>query len=47
MENVKNHRYIELVTEDRRRNQLISEPNYWEITSFSENLVATEMKKQK
>ena len=38
------HRDIKLVTEDTRRNQLVSEPNYWAIKGFSENLVAIEMK---
>ena len=28
MENVRKHRDIKLVTKDRRRNQLVSEPNY-------------------
>ena len=28
MENVRKHRYIKLVTTDKRRNQLFSEPNY-------------------
>ena len=28
MENVRNHRNIKLVTTDKRRNQLASEPNY-------------------
>ena len=28
MENVKNHRDIKLVTTDKRRNKLVSEPNY-------------------
>ena len=28
MENVKKHRNIKLVTTDKRRNQLASEPNY-------------------
>ena len=28
MENVRKHRYIKLVTADKRRNQLASEPNY-------------------
>ena len=28
MENVRNHRDIKLVTADKRRNQLVSEPNY-------------------
>ena len=45
MENVRNHRDIKLATEDKKRNQLVSEPNYWAIKGFSENLVAIEMKK--
>ena len=28
MENVRKHRDIKLVTTDKRRNQLVSEPNY-------------------
>ena len=28
MENIRNHRDIKLVTADKRRNQLVSEPNY-------------------
>ena len=28
MENVRKHRYIKLVTADKRRNQLASEPDY-------------------
>ena len=47
MENVRKHRDIKLVTTDKRRNQLVSEPNYHEIKCFSENLVAIEMKKAK
>ena len=47
MENVRNHRDITLLTTDKRRNQLVSEPNYWEIKGFSENLVAIEIKKTK
>ena len=27
MENIRKHRYIKLVTPDKRRNQLVSEPN--------------------
>ena len=45
MENVRKHRDIKLVTKDKRRNQLVSEPNYHAIKGFSENLVAIEMKK--
>ena len=47
MENVRKHRDIKLVKKDRRRNQLVSEPNYHAIKCFSENLVAIEMKKTK
>ena len=46
-ENVRKHRDIKLVTTDRRRNQLISEPNYHTKNYFSENLLAIEMKKIK
>ena len=45
MENVRNHRDIKLVTSDKRRKQLVSEPNYHLHKKFSENLVATEMKR--
>ena len=37
MENVRKHRHIKLVTTDKRRNQLVTEPNYHEIKCFSEN----------
>ena len=47
MENVRKHRDIKLVTTDKKRNQLVSEPNYHAIKGFSENLVAIEMKKTK
>ena len=47
MENVRKHRDIKLVTTDRRRNQLVSEPNYHTIKWFSEKLLAIEMKKTK
>ena len=47
MENVRKHRDIKLVTTDKKRNQLVSEPNYHTIKYFSENLLATEMKKTK
>ena len=45
MENVRKHRYIKLVTTDKKRNKLVSEPNYHTIKHFSENLLAIEMKK--
>ena len=47
MENVRKHRDIKLVTTDKRRNQLVSEPNYRTIKWFSEDLLAIEMKKTK
>ena len=47
MENVRKHRYIKLVTNDKRRNQLVSEPNYHTTKCFLENLLAIEMKKTK
>ena len=43
MDNVRKHREIKLVTTDRRRNQLVSEPNYHTTKWFSENLLAIEM----
>ena len=45
MENVRQHREIKLVTAERRRNYLVSEPNYHTTKLFTENLLATEMKK--
>ena len=45
MENVRKHRDIKLITTDKRRNQLVSEPNYHATKWFSENLLAIEMKK--
>ena len=47
MENVRKHRDIKLVTTDKKRNQLVAEPNYHAIKWFSENLVAIEIKKTK
>ena len=45
MENVRKHRDIKLVATDKRRNQLVSEPNYHKTKWFLENLLAIEMKK--
>ena len=45
MENVRKHRDIKLVTTERRRNYLVSEPNYHTTKFFTENLLAIEMKK--
>ena len=47
MENVRKHRDIKLVTTDKRRNQLVSEPNYHRTKGFSEHLLAIEMRKTK
>ena len=44
MESVRKHRDIKLVTADKRRNQLVLEPNYHATKWFSENLLAIEMK---
>ena len=47
MENVRKHRDIKLVTTDKRRNQLVSEPNYHTTKWFSKKLLVIEMKKTK
>ena len=45
--NVRKHRGIKLLTTDKRRNQLVSKPNYHTTKYFSENLLVIEMKKIK
>ena len=48
MENVKKHRDIKLVTTERRRNYLVSEPNCHTTTKFfTKNLSTIEIKKRK
>ena len=47
MENVRKHRDIKLVTTDKRRNQLLLEPNYYTTNYILENLLAIQMKKAK
>ena len=47
MENVRKHRDIKLVTTDRKKNCLVSEPNYNTTKCFSENLLVIQMKKMK
>ena len=47
MENVRKHRDIKLVTTNKRRNQVVLEPNYHAIKRFSKNLAAIEVKKTK
>ena len=44
MENVRKHRNIKHVTTKRRRNYLVSEPNYHK-NFFTENLLAIELRK--
>ena len=44
MVNGRKHRHIKLVTAEKRRNQLVSEPNYHTTKYFSENLLAMQMK---
>ena len=47
MENIRKHRDIKLVTTDRKRSKLVSEPNYHIINLISEDLSIIEMKKTK
>ena len=46
-ENRRNHKDIKLVTLDKRRKRLVSEPNHHSHKKFSEHLMAIEMKKTK
>ena len=45
MENVRNHRDVKLVTTNKQRNKLASEPNYHSTKYISKNLLIMEMKK--
>ena len=47
MENIRNHRNIKLVTTDKKRNKLVSEPNYHTINYISEDLSIIKMNKTK
>ena len=47
MENVRKHRYIKLVTIDKKRSKLVSEPNYHKMNYISEDLSIIEMKRTK
>ena len=47
MENIRKHRDIKLVTIDKKRNKLVSEPNYHTINYISEDLSIIEMNKKK
>ena len=46
MENVRKQRDIKLVITNKRRNYLVSEPNYHTKKWFSEHLLAIEIKKK-
>ena len=47
MENIRKHRDIKLVTTDKRRNKLVSEPNYHTMNYISEDLSIIKMNKTK
>ena len=47
MEDIRKHRDIKLVTTDKKRSKLVSEPNYHTINLISEDLPIIEMKKTK
>ena len=47
MENIRKHRDIRLVTTDKKRSKLVSEPNYHTINLISEDLSIFKMKKTK
>ena len=47
MENIRKHRNIKLVTRDKKRSKLVSEPNYHTINYISEDLSIIEMNKAK
>ena len=47
MENIRKHRDIKLVTTDKKRSKLVSEPNYHTINLISEDLSIIKTKKTK
>ena len=47
MENVRKHKSIKLVTTERRRNYLVSQPNYHTTKLFTENVLAIELKRNR
>ena len=47
MENIRKHRNIKLVITDKKRDKLVSEPNYHTINYISEDLSIIEMNKTK
>ena len=46
MKNVRNHRDSKLVTSEKRRKRLLSEPNYHSCKNFCDHLMAIEMKNE-
>ena len=44
MENIRKYRHIKLVTTERKRNYLVSDPNHHTTKFFTENLLTIEMK---
>ena len=46
MENVRRHKDIKLVTTEKRRNYLVTEPNYRTAEFFSENVLAIKLTKK-
>ena len=47
MENVRKHKDIKLATTEKRRNYLVSEPNYYTTKFFTDYLLEIEMKKRR
>ena len=47
MENIRKHRDIKLVTTDRKRSNLVLEPNYHTMNYISENLSIIKMRRTK
>ena len=45
MENIRNHRHIKILTTDKRRSILASEPNYHSSKRISKDLIIMEMRK--
>ena len=44
MENIRKYRHIKLVTTERKRNYLVSDPNHHTTKFFTETLLTIEMK---
>ena len=47
MENARKHKDIKLVTSEKRRNYLVSKPNFHTTKFFTESLLAIEIKKNR